>query len=553
MGLLLSIVVLLSLPGATAHADLISEEPPRYSELESAPDELILLFSETFDDGYNSRKGRNHSGVEVTDEEGTRYDLDNIFEDGNTAIRVPLDPMPDGIYTIDWHTLGTDNHVRDGRYLLAVNVTFGDITFPPDSSGSGEIPEGASAEIAVRTVGFLAGSLAAGISLFVLALPRGDPLDAARRIHHRVTAVAGVAAALASLLLLVVIARRIEGTLMDAADTTSGTWIVLRGAAFAFAGITAWATARWAGNIRRDDAIVALFGLIGLFATAMSGHAASEQTLRAFAIGVHVVHLVAVAFWIGGVLLLGVLVGQRTTPATLHGAVKRFSPLAIAAVVVIIVTGTAATGLRILGPADLVDTVYGRALLVKILLILPLIGLGALNRYWVQPRLVRSEPGRATRRLRQTTAAEVAIMVVILVAASTLTTVAPPDSLGYGTDGPGAAPDFTGIVDTFETAGMSFTLRALPEPLTVGRQNITLEIEQIEETEAEVHSVFLVTRSPEEGPDGEGDNHRFTQIDDETWYLSGIIMPSSGLWHNDLLVQGPGVGAYQRHVPMMVE
>lgn len=540
--LFLALLLLMGLPGAAGHAALVSAEPPRNSELDSAPSELILRFSEPYEEQYTR--------VTVTDEEEVRYDQANHFEEGNTIIRVPLEDMPDGVYTVHWRTLGTDTHRLQGRYLLGVNVTFEEGAIPSGGGEMDEVPEGAGAEIAVRTVAYLASSLAAGISLFVLVLPRGDPLDAARRIHHRVTAIAGIGAAGATLLLLLIIAGRIDGSLIDVIGTTSGGWVALRGVAFAVAGAIAFATSRWPGNIRRDDAAVAVFGLIGLFATAMSGHAASELTLRAFAIAVHFLHLAAVAFWLGGVLLLALLVSERVDGPILHATMRRFSPLAVAAVALIIVTGAAASGLRILGPSDLIDTVYGRALLIKIVLIVPLIGLGALNRYVIQPRMATADPARATRHLRKSVLAEVGIMAVMLVAAGTLTTVAPPDTLGD--DQTGSDPVVGAVLDEFEAAGMHFTLRALPDPLTVGRQNLTVEADRSEGTTAEVHTIFLITRAPDEGPDAEGTNERFTQLDDDTWYLSGFIMSSPGVWHNDLLIQGRGI-FHEQHVPMFVE
>jgi copper transport protein len=104
-------------------------------------------------------------------------------------------------------------------------------------------------------------------------------------------------------------------------------------------------------------------------------------------------HLCAVALWLGGLTMLATIVLRRSRlagrPATRKGrmatadaaqAVERFSPLALGCVGLILLTGTYQAWRGVGSWPALVDTTYGRLLLVKIGAICVLIGLGYLAR-----------------------------------------------------------------------------------------------------------------------------------------------------------------------------
>ena len=64
----------------------------------------------------------------------------------------------------------------------------------------------------------------------------------------------------------------------------------------------------------------------------------------------------------------------------LAGCLARFSPIALGAVVALVATGTVQSILHLEALRDLVDAAFGRAILAKIVLLVGLVGLGALNR-----------------------------------------------------------------------------------------------------------------------------------------------------------------------------
>jgi putative copper export protein len=111
---------------------------------------------------------------------------------------------------------------------------------------------------------------------------------------------------------------------------------------------------------------------------------------------------VATTAWTGGLiaLALAVLREARQWPlALLGGCMRRFSRLAGVCVAAVLATGLYNAWLQLQGPSNLVTTIYGRALAVKVLLVLGLLWLGALNRYTVVPALDGAGPGERGVRL----------------------------------------------------------------------------------------------------------------------------------------------------------
>jgi copper transport protein len=97
-------------------------------------------------------------------------------------------------------------------------------------------------------------------------------------------------------------------------------------------------------------------------------------------------HIVAGSLWMGGllgfpILLIGPLstLPAETRAKLLSRTVGRFSKVATLAVTILIVTGLYATLLHVPGPRELVGTPYGRALIMKLGLLMILLAAGGIN------------------------------------------------------------------------------------------------------------------------------------------------------------------------------
>jgi len=147
---------------------------------------------------------------------------------------------------------------------------------------------------------------------------------------------------------------------------------------------------------------------VGLLATpGLSGHA-SAGDLVPLALVTDVVHVGAVAAWLGGLVLLLAFVLRRRLPEELRSVVPRFSTLAQVAVAAIVASG-AFQGWRQVRSFDaLTSTTYGRLLLTKTVAFAGLVALGAPTAPWCvgacgHPRPWSATPSAPGRRSRTPT------------------------------------------------------------------------------------------------------------------------------------------------------
>jgi copper transport protein len=177
---------------------------------------------------------------------------------------------------------------------------------------------------------------------------------------------------------------------------------------------------------------------LALLVVSASGHAWVEPD-RTVAVGADALHNWATGLWVGGLVGLAVLVpawlaalGEEDRVPAAAGVVVRFSTIAIVAVAALVVTGTYRALAELDAPGDLFDTRYGIALTVKLGLFALLLGTGAWNRLVLHPRLeraalgLREGDGGATRALRTSVLAEIALAAGVLLAVGVMVAVTPP-------------------------------------------------------------------------------------------------------------------------------
>jgi copper transport protein len=144
--------------------------------------------------------------------------------------------------------------------------------------------------------------------------------------------------------------------------------------------------------------------------------------------------------WVGGlVVLVGVLpVATRALEPPdrtrlLAATLLRFSPVALAAVCAILVSGLVQAYVHVRSVDNLINTGYGRAVLAKMVLLAVLIAFGAYNRQRAVPRMKAlaeggASPGAAGLGLRRSLRAEVLLLAVVIGVTSLLVSYAPANS-----------------------------------------------------------------------------------------------------------------------------
>jgi putative copper export protein/methionine-rich copper-binding protein CopC len=176
----------------------------------------------------------------------------------------------------------------------------------------------------------------------------------------------------------------------------------------------------------------------GVMVMSWQGHA-SDGTDVSINIAADAIHAIATAAWVGGLVgLLVLVVGPAQDLPTddrvrlLAGAVVRFSSLAIAAVAVLVITGTYRALAELSSLSQLVTTGYGIALTVKLAIFAVMLVAGGYSRTVLHPRLERTALGLdadergASRALRASLRAELVLAASLMVAVAVLVAMTPP-------------------------------------------------------------------------------------------------------------------------------
>jgi putative copper resistance protein D len=148
-------------------------------------------------------------------------------------------------------------------------------------------------------------------------------------------------------------------------------------------------TADWAA-LRVEGWLLAA-GAAG--ALAWAGHAAAVEPGGGLALAGDLLHLVAAGVWLGALAPLVALLRAAATPAGADGrphavlVVRRFSQLALFAMLTLIATGLWNTWMQVGDLPSLIGTRYGGLLLAKVALLVPILALATVNRRRLVPAL----------------------------------------------------------------------------------------------------------------------------------------------------------------------
>ncbi|MYV56973.1 copper resistance protein CopC [Streptomyces sp. SID3212] len=381
---------------ASAHAALTGSTPEDGAVVATAPKDVTLTFSE--------QVALSDSSIRVLDPSNKRVDTQKIrnLSSGKTvSYAVDLHAgLPDGTYTVAWQAVSADSHPVSGAFTFSIGApSKTEATLPAEKAGGGLV--GFLYDVA-RYVSYAGFILLVGGSAFVLgSWPRGASVRPLQRL-----VVQGWIALTAATLVLLLLRTPYTGSgeLADAFDlgglravltTKSGTALVSRllllGAAALFVAVLFGAYARRETPTNEDEAKEKkdlTFGLTvggvvvasGIAATwALSEHA-STGIQAGLAMPVDVLHLLAVATWLGG--LTALLVALYRAPSIEAAAVRRFSRTAFVSVVVLAATGLYQSWRQVGSWSALGDTSYGQLLLVKVGLVAVLVAIAFFSRRW---------------------------------------------------------------------------------------------------------------------------------------------------------------------------
>jgi copper transport protein len=176
------------------------------------------------------------------------------------------------------------------------------------------------------------------------------------------------------------------------------------------------------------------------FLPAMGGHG-SVQSPVWLLLPANVLHVLAMSAWLGGIAVLVVALRSATVrlepverTRLLAAVVGRFSTLAGLAIAVLLLSGVVQGIVEVRTFAHLLDTAFGRAVLIKVIVALGIVALGYVNRQRLLPalRAAGATPGHAGVLLRRTLRAELALGLAAVGTTGALSGYAPSIAVSAG-------------------------------------------------------------------------------------------------------------------------
>ncbi|MFF4758752.1 copper resistance CopC/CopD family protein [Streptomyces sp. NPDC001292] len=399
-------VLLAGAAPASAHAAPTGGDPQQGAVVDKAPSQVSLTFSE--------QVAVSDDSLRVLDPKGNRVDTGKPANVSGTTYVVRLrSGLPDGTYTVAYQVVSADSHPVGGAYTFSIGAPSKTSATVGDQTVGGGIVGGLYGF--GRYVSYAGFVVLAGGAAFVLACwQRGSGVRAVQRL-----VVSGwVALTAATLALLLLrgsytttgeIGEVFDLTLLgQVLQTKTGAALVSRllllAAAALFVAVLFGEYQKRADDEKRDLTFGLAIGgtvvAVGLAASwAMSEHA-STGLQPGIAMPVDVVHLLAVAAWLGGIaaLLVALYRAPAETPIE-TAAVRRFSRVAFGSVLALVATGTYQSWRQVGSWSALTDTRYGQLLLVKIALVVLTVGVAWTSRRWTG-RLAQTATTKAPARAR---------------------------------------------------------------------------------------------------------------------------------------------------------
>jgi len=462
--LLGAVLVLLVLGGAgpaSAHAALKSTDPEDGTVLRSAPRSITLTFTESvglLDDSFR-----------VLDPDNRRVDIGEAQHakgrSDTASVTLPA-KLAKGTYVVAWRVVSADSHPVGGAFTFSVGKA--SATVATVDTGPVENPATASLYNIARYLAYLAVALLIGTAAFVALCRPTDRGPLRKPLVVGWWTLLGTTLALLALRAPYETGRGPAAALAAAAFTRTltgrpGLALLARLALLLIA-------AAFAVRLRKRDAwprpLLAAGGALGValaLTWAASEHASAGIQVP-LAMASAVLHLLAMAVWLGGLTALLILL-HRTEPPS--AVVARFSRLAFASVTVLVVTGVYQSWRGLGSWSALTGTTYGRLLLVKVAAVVLLLTAAGLSRRWTArlvtadaetavlervpepvggpPVAAADEPavpaagGTSRRDLRRSVLAEVAVGVVVLVITTVLSSTLPGRAAAEAAQAPATA------------------------------------------------------------------------------------------------------------------
>ncbi len=534
---------------AFAHANLERAEPTPGSALDQPPREVRLQFSEPVDSSFSKIQVLNDH-KDVVDRNDSR-----VAPGDPRSMLVSLpDQLSNGVYTVQWRTLSAvDGHTVNGAFPLVIG--------PLPAEGLGAATAASSEatfapETAVArwwfylSAGVLFGTLLAWQYAFRPLFGKSNPTAqaVAARQARRLALIAGTALLIGVLYGAIAQAAVAADVpiwntlgqplteLLSRGRYASLWWPRLALTVLAL-GIVAWRGVR---QLPGQIALVAVAGT--LLTNSLNSHSAALLSGSYLGVAVDWLHLLAASTWFGGLATLtfvlpgAVRESRASGDRVLAQAVARFSTMALISVGVLIATGTFQAWLQVGSWEGMFQTLYGLSVTTKIVLLALALVAASFNLLIARPRLAllaakqSAVASQVAQRFALAIRTELALLMLVLIAAAVLTGIAPArEEIARRS---GSVLEAGPVDRTVDAQGLS--ARVQITPATLGQNRLAVELPSTDPTQVERVQLTLTYLDEQFGSQPIVLSQSSTQ---PTLWGTTSILSQSGTWQAELLVR----------------
>ncbi|MED0981476.1 copper resistance CopC/CopD family protein [Bacillus paramycoides] len=420
---LIACVCIILIPkSASAHAYVVKSNPAENETLKKAPSVVKIEFDE---DIQVSR----FNTLFVRDSSGKRVDLKDahIDKSNKKLLEAGLkENLKNGLYSVQWKAISADGHPIQG----VIPFRIGSAEAGTDDIKVEEMGYVPKIDMIVeRGILYTSFSLFLGVLFFNLIIYKGKGIEVQSRSKKIIwISLFGI---FISLLFNLPLQAKMNADVswLEAFDLLllketlqlsvfGYVWITQIALISTLMIVTYFAMKREKLSSFKVWSIPLVLFISLLIMKALNSHAYGLK-FKEIAIAMDFLHLFAASLWIGGLSSIILLLRKEDDKWTMYwDAIKRFSPWATGAVIVILITGLFNSTFFIPTIHSLFDTKYGLALLTKILLFVCMGILGIIH--YVKGRM------RAQKRLGASVKVEFIAGIIVFIIVACMTNVQTP-------------------------------------------------------------------------------------------------------------------------------
>lgn len=416
---------------AYGHATIVKTEPANGQQVENPPNEIIIHYSE----------GVQLAEISVFDSNGNKISQrPQIDSTDNRIVKILLQEIGDGVYTVSWKVLSVDGHITNDNFFFIIGneipsrSIFLEIYTPRQVAYNISFDEPLLRWLTLSSLVVLVG-MPVSMILVMQQDTRNLILDKKKTFLRNLLVYGSVVIAVSTTLLAVkqmssvYTPLNLENFLFFTSSILGVSWITKLVLIFSLIGVLV-SIKSW--KIWIVSAIAA--GIMMQFTISLTSHSTSIIG-GAIPFVTDFIHLFASSLWIGGVFLLAVITipimagqNENFSRNNIIATIKRFSILAVSSVTALAITGLVMTSWHVPSFDSMFLTIYGVALSIKITLLAAAIAIGVVNRFLVPRLLAKSPDQRFLRSFSNIIRIELIVLFLILVMSGILTSAQPTAS-----------------------------------------------------------------------------------------------------------------------------